>query len=259
MYCGILVCGSKTLLAGKLRVRSQHPWKHRYRLECSLIIWGLASLFQVHSSNRVLIVSFESFIEFYEVFVYCPPSLQCFHEVILDDQGQKPRFDIDASPDQVSGTEIWLLVMTLIRSLVDVMASWNISVNLERHVLVYSSSSIDKYSYHVVIDGFYHRDSYAARDLYSRVVSRLLTVYKLPERLVSCLDPAVYSQVQNFRVPGAVKEVHVLIPSSTAGTSKDRRSPTCTGSLPVTNATTDSSCFQRDFLLVCLVALICQQ
>ena len=145
-------------------------------------------------------------VDFYDEFVGCPTAQRCFHEVVLESQGQKSRFDIDASPDQISADDIWQLVTLLVQSLIDVFASWKTVLSLEQHVLLYSSSGIDKYSYHVVVDGFYHRNSYEAKDLYSRVVCQLLTVYKLPERLVTCIDPAVYSWLQNFRIPGAVKE-----------------------------------------------------
>lgn len=107
---------------------------------------------------------------------------------------QKPHFDIDIeSKDHdiiLLGEEVKNAVTSSINI---VMKSYNVQYNKTNHLLIYSSHRIDKRSFHIIINGFYHNSPKEAGAFYQLVINNV------PEHLRKYVDHSVYKRYQQFR------------------------------------------------------------
>lgn len=157
---------------------------------------------------------FESYIEYYKYSRLFDPSERAFFEIIFGSLPQKPRFDIDIEADvYINDTTIDHETMTidnvcdtLLDSLIDkcivVLEGLGITIKLERDILLYSSHSDYKRSYHLVINNYCHASNEEARAFYETVID--LMKVELP--FTSYIDRSVYSPVQQFRIAGCQKQ-----------------------------------------------------
>jgi hypothetical protein len=103
---------------------------------------------------------------------------------------QKPRFDIDIDPlDLPIMTKPEDIVNKVIHTVISIFEQISLT-----DFLIYTSSNEKKYSYHIVINHWYHNDSKEADKFYKKVSSLL------PADIKMFVDGAVYKTTQQFRL-----------------------------------------------------------
>lgn len=119
-----------------------------------------------------------------------------FFEVIIGSKAQKPYFDIDMptqSLDDVESTA-QLLINELIHTVVDTLSLRGHCVNVEQDVLLFSSHSSKKRSYHLVIDRVAFPNYVENRSFGISVIDQL------PDNLAQFVDRSMWSRTQQFRL-----------------------------------------------------------
>jgi hypothetical protein len=142
---------------------------------------------------------FDSHIEFANRLFNFSPEYRCFFEVVVGGFSQKPHFDIDISRKDTPNLDS-LDKNTILNNVIEsIIKSIGVELNLSRDVLVFSSHSPDKISFHVVIDNYCHCNNEEAKHLYTKVIKNL------PEEYSKYVDHSVYSKLQQFRIVGSRK------------------------------------------------------
>lgn len=163
-------------------------------------LFGRDFLNQQGDANRIYTV-FDSYVKFYKYLDNFP--VKHFHEVIFGDLPQKIRFDIDLDIEQfkekypeekISEAASYLLHFVL--SGIDiVLTSRGIKINPERDFLIFTSSdyNIEKYSYHIIVDNYYHENNIEARAFCMEVIKEI-------PKYSEFIDKGVYNSKQHFRM-----------------------------------------------------------
>ena len=115
---------------------------------------------------------------------------------------QKPHFDLEVEPDPKTGMfpqDIASVIENLLTCIEAVLSERGVNLNFETDILMYNSSGSHKQSAHIVINNWCHSDNIEAKAFYKEV-----TQLMRPE-LSPFVDPAVYSQLQQFRIIGNQK------------------------------------------------------
>lgn len=139
---------------------------------------------------------------------------RCYYEVVLGDKPRKLYFDLDCEIEKIDeklgdDEEMDYIDYTkeMVKKLKKAIIS-EISEKLDKEVskikkniiiLVYSSNTSKKFSYHIVVYSYYVRNNIEARIFYEEVMKRMGDEYE------DFIDPKVYSKVQQFRVVGCIK------------------------------------------------------
>lgn len=140
---------------------------------------------------------FDSFREFISFYAKTPT--KCFHEIILADKAQKPRFDIDHY-DYQSGSKI---LKCLIRSIIEVITKLGYNISAKNNIVITTSHAQDKskYSAHVIVNGLYVSNNKKAKHIYNLVIARMSedeSVANMDIRTI--VDSNIYKKVQGFRL-----------------------------------------------------------
>jgi hypothetical protein len=138
--------------------------------------------------------------------------LRNFYEVALEYQPQKPRFDVDVDLDKLSPElareDIIVMtdnvVMCLIDCIQEIMLEHNVPYIRSLHLEVFTSHGPNKRSYHIIVDGFYHKNNKEAEAFYELVCVRVSSKIEYDKNIIN-IDSAVYSILQNFRLMGSTK------------------------------------------------------
>ncbi len=155
--------------------------------------------------------SFHSELAFYRYLKTVPAAEQAFHEVIPD-CSQRLRFDIDDfTPERLfelnHRTDLAEAAYEAVLQLMDAVAGCLRELGLDyrpaRDVLVCSSNSSQKQSYHLIYNGFYHLNARDAKHFAKLVVARLEA--RGQGWLVPYLDLGIYHRNVNFRLLGSAK------------------------------------------------------
>jgi hypothetical protein len=88
----------------------------------------------------------------------------------------------------------------LIESIIVEFSDIGFKINPKNHILVFSSHGKEKWSYHIIIDGFYCDTHQDAGELFKRIISRM------PKDHLDWLDGSIYSVNHCLRILGSVKE-----------------------------------------------------
>jgi hypothetical protein len=151
---------------------------------------------------------FDSYIEFGHYQQKFPLDNRCFYEVIFGEFPQKPHFDIDIDQSDIGTLDLDTLALEIrdavIRQISVIFQEYGITLHLDRDVLIYTSHSSTKRSFHLVINNYCHVDHKEARRLYDRVFEGVAKELAYP-MLNKWIDPAVYSSKQQFRIVGSQK------------------------------------------------------
>lgn len=142
--------------------------------------------FQMPDQNdkkRRYFASFNNYLDFLHLLKQIPMNHWYFFEIILGNQPQKLYFDIDIkisdlSPD-IKSAAIFSqeLINELVTRIVSIFAEYNYHLNVNKNILLFSSSDDRKISYHIIVDG-YAVSNYQENYL---LVSRILA--DLPENI----------------------------------------------------------------------------
>lgn len=158
-----------------------------------------------------LFTCFDSYLDFFEYLQGMPMNERHFYEIICGVFPQKPHFDIDIKkedlfskyPDQDLETFSNNLVEQVIRGCQKTFEDMNLTLNIEKDVLIYTSHGDSKRSYHIVINNYCHSDNKEAKAFYEKVVEKI-TGWGFGG-YCSFIDHSVYSARQQFRVVGSQK------------------------------------------------------
>lgn len=150
---------------------------------------------------------FESYIEFCNYSKFFNHHERAFYEVVFGNLPQKPHFDIDIDRDEFAilypndnvNDVAPQLLQHVINGCIEVIGS----VNIERDILIYSSTGTKKYSYHIVITNKCHSNNKEAKAFYDLVVQKVSVLTN--NRYLNFIDPSVYSHCQQFRIVGCQK------------------------------------------------------
>lgn len=129
---------------------------------------------------------FKNFATFSKFFHSTPEHQRCFYEMIRSEIPRKPYFDIDLPEEK--DFDINKLKDILIELLGD-----------KTKILVFTSHTETKKSYHLVIDNLAFSDHKQLQNFYEK------TVEKLDESDREYVDGSVYKSVQQFRMVGSQK------------------------------------------------------
>ena len=172
---------------------------------------------KIYKEDRHFFRVFDNYTYFFKYLQGIPIEKRWFHEVILPNDAQKPRFDIDISYKQFDGMskeEIDSLCETIFNSLIEAIVttlnSKEIKVTKDDFIIFDSSGKSDenyKYSKHIIIHTFYHSNPKEAQFFHDCVIQTLLSLYPKFKDLINdnLIDPQIYKSKQNFRLPEAIK------------------------------------------------------
>lgn len=127
------------------------------------------------------------------------PHTRSYYETIAKNDPQKPRFDIDISDDH---WDYRLIVNDLLSALLATFNKLDIKLGY-KDVQIFNSNGISngkyKWSYHIVIDTYYHSCNDEALTFYNQVISRVNPNFR------EYIDKSVYKSLQQFRLLGNSK------------------------------------------------------
>jgi hypothetical protein len=128
---------------------------------------------------------------------------RCLHEVCLGYAPQKPRFDIDIHLNDLTEDETLeslgqQVLDVLLEAILEVLADVKPALDLASNILLLSSHSSTKRSYHLIITGRMHIDHHEAWAFYEKVVA----TSSQPDLLQKCCDPGIYSSNHLLRMLG---------------------------------------------------------
>lgn len=127
-----------------------------------------------------------------------PTRARCLHETILGVRCQKMKLDIDVMIDDFTKGNYEEIKDDIIRSVLKTYKAIGISLDLNKNILLFDSSGNEKYSFHIVIHGFYLFTNNHAKELCSRIIENCKCYGKY-------IDTGVYKKTQNFRLLGCHK------------------------------------------------------
>lgn len=126
-----------------------------------------------------------------------PFERRCFYETIIGPQ--KPHFDLDFNVEKYPDLNIETIKNYVIWAICKVMRKAGIKLVKSKDILLYSSHSDLKKSYHIVIDNYCHVNHKQAREFYNEVMKLIsIDTYDI-------IDSSVYSSKQQFRIVGSHK------------------------------------------------------
>lgn len=157
---------------------------------------------------------FDSYVEYYKYCCLFDIVERSFFEVIFGSLPQKPHFDIDIKAsdynddvnidhENMSIDDVCdQLLDLLIEKCCEVLEKLGVKINLETDILLYSSHSEQKRSYHLVINNYCHANNLEAKAFYTTVINLMSDIVKY----TGYIDHGVYSVKQQFRIAGCQKQ-----------------------------------------------------
>jgi hypothetical protein len=140
---------------------------------------------------------FPNHVELFKYLVSVGEERRVFNEVTLPGQLQKARFDIDLDFENIPpGTTLMdygnRLRNELIRRVKEVLEEDGFHLD-DRNFYIYNSHRPEKYSSHILVDGYYHVDCGEAKGFYKKVVGQ-------DEELCRFVDNSIYSKYHSLRM-----------------------------------------------------------
>ena len=147
---------------------------------------------------------FENHSDFLKYQRCVQPFENCFYEIMTENMRRKPYFDIDIkrypSHNLLDKTKSDELIKKLKENIVLVLAE---KIGEEKankaQILVYTSHTEKKLSYHVIIHGYYLKDHRECKNFFEHVSEKTEWNYQ------SYIDCSVYKTVQQLRMLGSHK------------------------------------------------------
>ena len=115
----------------------------------------------------------------------------CFYECILGKHSRKPYFDIDIENKKIIGDDLIINLKEIIKKVLP--DKYNFMI------LVYTSHTKTKQSYHVILNGIYFSTNSELLEFFNKVKENVKVEYK------QYLDFSVYSNIRQFRLLGSHK------------------------------------------------------
>lgn len=154
---------------------------------------------------------FDSYLEFYQYMKKIESKDRCFYELIFGELPQKPHFDIDIDhedaekqyPDENVVQLGESLIELIIFSCIEVLKEYDVEISIEKDILLYTTHSNHKQSYHLIINNKCHDGNREAQEFCKLVVQKISTITN--GKYVEFIDKKVYSPRQQFRIIGNQK------------------------------------------------------
>nr|QBK92445.1 MAG: DNA primase [Pithovirus LCPAC401] len=141
------------------------------------------------SNVHRLFALFDDHIELFKYIIAFEPERRCFYEVIT--QNQKHKYDIDIKGQSYEFANA--ILDDLLRS-IDKVYKDVFNVDLKDNILVYQSHGTNKFSYHVIIDGYCLSTSKECEKIYQ------LTIKLMESQYAEYIDSSVYKSTQQMRL-----------------------------------------------------------
>ena len=135
---------------------------------------------------------FDSFASFSRFFHTLPEDEKCFYEMLLPEKPRKPYFDIDMGRSEITDHSEKDFLRMVKKAISDMLAK-------EAKILIFSSHTPSKFSYHIIVDSFILQSQKELVVFFERVLERIEDRYK------QFFDKSVYKSVQQFRIVGSHK------------------------------------------------------
>ena len=132
---------------------------------------------------------FRNFAEFSRFYHSCTEEEKCFYEMMREEDGRKPYFDIDID-------DITFNYHSMIEEIKNVIINM---IGDKIKILVFESSTENKLSFHIVLDGVYLQTYKELLIFFDKVREKLKEEYR------QYIDRSVYKSVQQFRILGSHK------------------------------------------------------
>ena len=131
--------------------------------------------------------------------VLFPVNQWYFFEVILGESAQKLYFDIDIQKDKLPKDTVLEdfsreLLNSLIQSIVLCMTDYDILVDIQKDLLIFSSNASHKHSFHVILNNYYVDNNKCNIVLCNSVKEKILPQF------CNYIDEKVYSSKQQLRM-----------------------------------------------------------
>lgn len=181
-------------------------------LKAPLMIVGREYTYEDEDGNPGKALEFgtvANYVEFYKLIQ--ESDSKHYYEVIYGNQ--KPHFDIDMAVDadlqfgeeykQILETDRiafvhQVLLKVICQSIYDMFSKmYPVVFDAERQFVITDSSTKDKISFHIVLDGVFHRSCHESKVLYEAVAAHIAMNY--PGFDPRVVDSAVYKRNQQFR------------------------------------------------------------
>jgi len=148
--------------------------------------------------------AFKDISTFLEYSKEMPKSTWAFFEMIFGDREQKLYFDIDIEIEKLPQREDLTtfsnkFLNSLISSILAVLKRYNVELNLEKDLLIFSSNSDKKHSYHMIINNYYVSNCKCNTQFAKEVKFEVDPVFQ------NFIDTRVYSSKQQLRLLGSSK------------------------------------------------------
>lgn len=142
---------------------------------------------------------FSNHIQLYKYLFLIPPEQRCFFEILLPHMGRKMYFDIDMGKEELvkvltsdskkefSQSRFITVIRKAIKKVIPQIMD-------KGSILVFTSHSKKKLSYHIVIDGWYVQNFEECRVIFDRVLEHI------PDEWEPFFDGTVYKKTQQFRM-----------------------------------------------------------
>jgi hypothetical protein len=152
--------------------------------------------------NRRFFAAFRSPLDFLSYIKKIPPEKWAFFEYILGTQVQKLYFDVDipmvdfrqAEPGENVDEFGKELVSELVKQIVETFDERGFHIEPAKNILLFTSHSSNKKSFHVVVDGYAVMNNRENYILASEVLEQL------PEKYLKFIDTGMWSSKQQFRL-----------------------------------------------------------
>lgn len=175
---------------------------------------GMKDLYRTKKGKMIhLFAYFDSYLEFFRYMAKFNSKNRNFFEVILGELPQKPHFDIDVDDKECNNfagmesktcEEVGnILYQAVIQGCIEVCQDFNIPIDIEHDILLYSSHGETKQSYHLVLNNKCHDGNAEAKAFYQAVVAKVSVI--TGGKYLKFIDDAVYNPRQQFRMMGCQK------------------------------------------------------
>lgn len=91
------------------------------------------------------------------------------------------------------------ILFVILQAIIDEYRCRDVELTLTNNFAIYTSHSVYKRSYHIIIDGYYHHNNKACKVVYESIAKRL------KKDIAKLIDHMVYSSFQQFRLLGSQK------------------------------------------------------
>lgn len=142
---------------------------------------------------------FDSFIEFNKYQLNIKVENRGYFETILGESYQKMYFDVDINLEEEPNADGELIKDDLIKNILISFNQFNLDLKVETDILVCTSHSSKKRSYHVIIDNYSFPNNDHTKAMYYIIVDKMKTEYK------KYIDH-LYKSLQQFRILGSQKK-----------------------------------------------------